>query len=320
MISGENQHFTLIRCKDNQEWLEQRTKGVGGSDVAAIMGLSPWHTPAQVWLEKTGRAQPADLSDKPYVEFGNIMEPVIGRWYAQQHPDRTVRRVNAICQSIRRPWAQASLDYEVKDGLVWGVLEIKTARTAQDWQDGVPPYYLTQITHYMSVTNRPFADVAVFFRDTCEFACYRVEIDPEDHQAVDAAVDDFWTNYVMADVMPQLVGTSGEVQSLTDWRGPAKADFSPTHDPAALEAITAYQDAADREKQAREDKTAASARLMEIIGDAKGIETDVARVTWKRFKAERFDTKGLKAAYPEIYEQFASTYTRNGGILIKETR
>lgn len=318
MISGENQHFTLIRCKDNQEWLEQRTKGVGGSDVAAIMGLSPWRTPAQVWLEKTGRAKPEDLSGKPYVEFGNIMEPLIGKWYAEQHPERTVRRVNAICQSIKRPWAQASLDYEVKDGLVWGVLEIKTARTAQDWQDGVPAYYLTQITHYMSVTNRPFADVAVFFRDTCEFACYRVEVDVEDLHAVNAAVDDFWANYVTTDVMPQLVGTAGEVQALTDWHGPATTGFAPTHDPAALEAITAYQDAKQREDAANADKTAASAKLIEIIGDAKGIETDVAKVTWKRYKAEKFDTKALKAAYPDIYAQFASSYTRNGGILIKE--
>ena len=118
------------------------------------------------------------------------MEPVIGNWYREQYPDRTVRRVNAICKSLKRPWAQASLDYEVKDGLVWGVLEIKTARTAADWQEGVPAYYLTQIMHYMQVTNRPFADVAVFFRDTCEFKCFRVDYDQEDGAAVQAAVDD----------------------------------------------------------------------------------------------------------------------------------
>ena len=328
MISGENQYFTLIRCKDNREWLEQRTKGVGGSDVAAIMGLSPWRTPAQVWLEKTGRVEPEDLSGRPYVEFGNIMEPLIGKWYADQHPDRKVRRVNAICQSNRRPWAQASLDYEVCDmerdpDTRWGVLEIKTARTAQDWKAGVPLYYQTQIIHYMTVTGRRFADVAVFFRDTCEFAEYRVEYDEEDAYAIIGDVDGFWADFVLADVMPQVVGTSGEVSALTDYYGPASGEVTRLHGGTpevseAIQAISEYQDASAREKQAKDDKTAATAKLVALIGEARGIETDVARVTWVRSTQERFDTKAFKAAHPDLYAEFASTYTRNGGLRIKE--
>ena len=316
-ISGENDKFTLIRCADNDEWLERRTNGIGGSDVAAIMGLSPWKTAAQLWLEKAGRVEPEDISDRPYVLFGNQMEPLIGKWYAERHPDRTVRRVNAICQSIERPWARASLDYEVKDGLVWGVLEIKTARSEKDWADGVPAYYLTQIYHYMSVLNRPFADVAVFFRDSCEFREFRVEYDPEDGAAVDSAVDSFWHDFVEADVMPELVGTNGEVASLTGYYGKATGGFA-SAGADADELIAAYQDAADREKRAREDKTAASAKLIELIGDAKGIETDVARVTWVRSERESLDTKALKEALPDVYARFAKRSVRNGGIRIKE--
>ena len=319
----ENDKFTCIRCADDAEWLEQRTKGIGGSDVAAIMGISPWRTPAQVWLEKTGRIQPEDLSDKPYVEFGNIMEPIIGKWYSERHPDRMVRRVNAICQSIKRPWAQASLDYEVRDVERWGVLEIKTARNAADWSDGVPLYYQTQVIHYMSVTGRKFADVAVFFRDTCEFEEYRVEYDEEDARALIGDVDDFWANYVLLDVMPRISGTSGEIADLTQYYGTAKGDYIQMRNGApetiaAIRAISAYQDAAAREKGARDDRTAATAQLVALIGDAKGLDTDVARATWVRSEGERFDTKAFKADHPDLYEQYASTYTRNGGIRIKE--
>lgn len=317
-IFGENEHFTTIRCEDNAAWLEQRTKGVGGSDVAAIMGLSKWKTPAQVWLEKTGRNQPDDISDKPYVAFGNIMEPLIGEWYSSNHPDRIVRRVNAICQSIERPWAQASLDYEVKDG-TWGVLEIKTARSAEDWQNGVPIYYQTQIIHYMTVTGRKFADVAVFFRDTCEFAEYRVELDPEDAAALVADVDNFWHNFVEADTMPQITGTAGEVSSLTEYYGKAKGNFRQVlGDLDALQAISNYQNAALREKLAKEEKTKASATLINLIGEDKGIETDIARVTWVRSQREKFDTKRFKAEHPDLYAEYASTYTQNGGLRIKE--
>ena len=318
MISGENKHFTLIRCEDNDGWLEQRTKGVGGSDVAAIMGLSPWRTPLQVWLEKTGRETPQDISEKPYVAFGNTMEPVIGRWYAEQFPTFTVRRVNAICQSISRPWAQASLDYEVNDGRRWGVLEIKTARTAQDWQDGVPDYYLTQVTHYMSVTGRPFADVAVFFRDTCEYKVFRVERDPEDVAAVDQAVDTYWHDYVEADVMPAITGTDGEMKSLTGWHGLPDGEVRFTLDPEANQAISDYQDAAAREKQAKADKTEAATKLAAQIGKGKGLETDVARVTWVRSEVTKLDTKRLQAEHPEIWQAYSYRQVRNGGLRIKE--
>lgn len=318
MISGENQHFTLIRCADDADWLAQRTKGVGGSDVAAIMGLSPWRTPMQVWAEKTGRAEPEDLSGKPYVTFGVTMEPVIGKWYADHHPERKVRRVNAICQSIARPWAQASLDYEVRDGNRWGVLEIKTARTASDWQSGVPAYYLTQVTHYLSVTGRPFADVAVFFRDTCEYATYRIERDEEDVSAVDQAVDTFWHDYVEAGVMPVLAGTSGEAATLTSMYGLPDGEIGYTLDPEVVQAISDYQEAAAREKEAREVKTAASTKLAAQIGNRKGLETDVARVTWVRSERTTLDAKRLQAEQPDIFAEYSCRVVRNGGIRIKE--
>ena len=317
-ITGENQFFKLVRCDSDEEWLEQRKHGVGGSEVAAIMGLSPWKTATQLWLEKTGRIEPADLSEKPYVAFGTIMEPVIGDWYREKFPDRTVRRVNAICKSLIRPWAQASLDYEVRDGSVWGVLEIKTARTAADWQDGVPAYYLTQIMHYMQVTNRPFADVAVFFRDTCEFKCFRVDYDKEDGDAVKAAVDDFWRNYVMTGTMPQVVGTSGEAAALTDYYGKGDGDFKQLIDPDVDAAVSAYQDAAEREKQAHADKTEAATKLIAAIGDAKGIITDVAKVTWVRSEREVLDQKALKEHAPEVFAKYSKTESRNGGLRIKE--
>lgn len=318
MISGENKHFTLIRCEDAQGWLEQRTKGVGGSDVAAIMGLSPWRTPLQVWLEKTGRETPQDISDKPYVAFGNTMEPVIGKWYADRYPTFTVRRVNAICQSISRPWAQASLDYEVRISGRWGVLEIKTARTAHDWQDGVPAYYLTQVTHYLSVTGRPFAVVAVLFRDTCEFKDFYIGRDEEDIAAVDQAVNTFWHDYVEADVMPAITGTEGEMKSLTGWHGLPDGEVRFTLDPEANQAISDYQDAAAREKQAKADKTEAATKLAAQIGKGKGLETDVARVTWVRSEVTKLDTKRLQAEHPEIWQAYSYRQVRNGGLRIKE--
>ena len=327
MIRGEGKTFTLIRCASDQDWLIERKKGIGGSDVAAIMGLSPWRTPAEVWLEKTNRVEPQDLSGKPNVVFGNIMEPIIAAWYREQHPGRTVRRVNAICQSTERPWAQASLDYEVYAPLdeatrafEWGVLEIKTARDARDWHDGVPAYYLTQVTHYMDVTDRPFADVAVFFRDEAEFREYRIQRDEEDVLAVRQAVDTFWHDFVVADVMPQLVGTSGEAQGLTEMYGRPSADSITDYAEETLSLVSAYQDASERERRAKADKQEASTLLMAKIGEHKTLFTESARVTWSRSESERFDTKRFKLEHPDLYAQYASTYTRNGGLRVTDLK
>ena len=317
-IFGENDRFTLVRCKDESEWLAERRKGIGGSDVAAIVGLSPWKTPAQLWMEKTHRVEAEDIGKRPYVAFGNIMEPIIGRWFAEQHPEFKVRRVNAICRSIERPWAQASLDYEVYDGESWGVVEVKTARTAKDWADGAPDYYLTQGLHYLDVTGRGYVYFSVFFRDTCEFAEYRVARNEGDVAYIRSAVDDFWNNYVLKDVMPMVVGTAGEASDLASmW--PSGSGFTPAGSEAD-ELIVAYQDAARRERQANAEKTEASTKLIELIGDAKGLSTDVARVTWVRGERETFDVKGLKAKQPDIYAKYASKTFRNGGIRVSEIK
>ncbi len=327
-IKGEGERFRRLDFKQNTpEWVEARRHGVGGSDVAAIMGLSPWKTPAQVWLEKTGRVEPADLSDRPYIQFGHIMEPVIKAWYQDRHPARIVRDVRSMCQSIERPWAFVSLDGEVKDGPEWGVLEFKTARDSRDWADGVPAYYLTQVAHYLSVTGRRFADVAVFFRDSCEFAEYRVTtidgpaqyhhetLDAEDMQAISSAVDEFWHGYVEADVMPALMGTDGEARELAQWHREAGGEYvTPTED--ATEAISAYQQAAADEKSARARKLAAANQIKAAIGDNKGMITDVCRVTWSRGTSTKLDTKRLKEERPEVVEAYSVPYVRDGGLRV----
>lgn len=322
MISGEGSAFRLIRCEDDAGWLDQRRKGIGGSDVAAIMGLSPWRTPADVWFEKTGRAEPQDLSDRPHVQRGVELEGFVGEKFRDAHKGFRVRRVNAVCQSIGRPWAQASLDYEVMQDDRWGVLEIKTSRNDADWKDGIPAYYLTQVMHYLSVTGREFAWVAVQFDSDWlwEYREYRIERDEEDIAAINAAVDTFWHEFVEADVMPVLVGTSSEAQGLTQMYAKPTPDSITDTDADTLQLVSDYQDASERERKAKADKQAASTLLMAKIGEHRQMFTDTAKVTWSRSEQERFDAKRFKADHPDLYEQYVSTYTRNGGLRVTDLK
>ena len=328
-IKGEGALFRCIRCADDAEWLQQRTKGIGGSDVAAIMGISPWRTPADVWFEKTGRVEPEDISDRPHVRRGVELEGYVGEKFKRAHKGFKVARVNAICQSKARPWAQASLDYQVCEKFSyqdrepkWGVLEIKTSRNDADWQDGIPAYYMTQVQHYLSVTGRSFAWVAVQFdSDTIwEYREYRIERDEEDIAVIDFAVDTFWHDYVEADVMPVLVGSDGEVRGLTQMYARPQRESITMSDHETLQLISDYQDAAYRAKYAEADKKKAASQLMARIGEARALYTDTSKVTWVRSESERMDAKRLKAERPEIYAEYAETYARNGGLIVTDLK
>lgn len=283
-VAGEDKYFKLVRVPDGnrEEWLAQRRKGVGGSDVAAIMGLSEYRGPYEVWAEKKGYIESADLSGVEAVQWGNILEPIVGRHYAELHPDRKVRRLNAVCQSIERPWAQASLDYEVRDPeLGWGILEIKTASLYKesDWDDGVPLYYVTQISHYMSVTGRPFADVAVLIGGQ-RYREYRVMRDEDDIKLVNREVDDFWT-FVTKDIEPPIGEVGAELKALAENHGtPGELRDCDKTPKEALE----WKQAKDAFDEAEEKKQAAANRLCQLIGDDKGIVTPDGRFIWSRYE------------------------------------
>lgn len=313
-ITGEGKHFELVRTPDGsrEAWLELRKKGVGGSDVAPIMELSRFRSMYEVWAEKTGLIQPADLSDKESVEWGNILEPVVGEHYSGLHPDRVVRRVNAVCRSIERPWAQASLDYEVKDpNLGWGVLEIKTAglRVEGDWSDGVPVYYQTQAMHYLSVTGRPFADVAVLIGGQ-QYREYRLMRDEEDIRAVDKAVDDFW-DMVERDIEPPAE-PAGQALAAFAKRHPSDGEVDD------LESAPPEFDRWLSSKQELDDMKTLNdryaAELMEKIGDRKGLSFPDGKVLWQRSESSRFDSKRFRADHPDLWDEYQTKSMRNGGL------
>jgi putative phage-type endonuclease len=110
---------TLKLSRD--EWLRIRQLGIGSSDAAPAIGLSPYKCPLSLWLEKTGRKEPEDLSEKEPVIWGTILEPILARVYAER-TGRKVRRVNAVLQHPTHRFMLANLDREVRcpeEG--WGI-------------------------------------------------------------------------------------------------------------------------------------------------------------------------------------------------------
>lgn len=175
-----------------EEWLNERRSGIGGSDAAAILGLSPWKTPLSVYLEKIGQAP--ERPDNDRMLWGRLLEPVIRQHYADQ-TGRVVRMPGTpygLVRSETHPFMLATIDGFTDDGRI---LEIKTAGSADGWgepgTDEVPEYYLPQVQHYLAVTGFAVADVAVLIGGH-DFRIYHVEADKEFHDILIDVEASFW--------------------------------------------------------------------------------------------------------------------------------
>jgi putative phage-type endonuclease len=170
---------------------EERRTGLGGSDAAAALGLSPWQTPYDLWEQKRGLAPPLEQTEP--MLWGHLLEDIIRREYAK----RTGMEVRPVKELIRHPkhaWMFAHLDGKIgADNRA--ILEVKCARTSEGWGEPdtseVPLHYLLQIHHYLSVTAAEVCDVAVLIGGS-DFRLYQVERDPEIEEHLVEGEAAFW--------------------------------------------------------------------------------------------------------------------------------
>ena len=153
---------------DREEWLKVREGGIGGSEVATICGLNKWESPYTLWAKKMHLVESPDISDREPIEWGNRLEPVIIDKFEDMHPELNLVRDVGTYQHKERPWQRANPDalywYFDEDNVVrYGVLEIKTAQFEDDWTDGVPRYYVTQVQWYLQTLGLGEATLAVLF-------------------------------------------------------------------------------------------------------------------------------------------------------------
>lgn len=301
----------------NAQWVEARRNGIGGSDVASIMGLNKFSSPLSVWLVKTGREDPPDLSGKEAVEWGNRLEDAVADKFADEHPELTVRRRNATLVSLDRPWAFANLDRWVTDGEGHvGILEVKTvgSRRAADWDGGVPIYYMTQVAHYMSVTGYGYAYVAALIGGQ-EYREYRIERDEDDIAAVNEAVDVFWRDFVETDTAPAMIGNDAEADALLRMHDEPDGEYVPMLD-SDVSMVGELREIKEEIERLKKRKTLIENRIKDMVGDAKGIETETMRITWTRSTRSSFDRAAFEAAHPGILQDYTKTSVTNGGIRI----
>ena len=305
---------------EHKAWLETRRQGIGGSDVAAILGLSKYKSPYQLWLDKTGRSNIEETqSEASY--WGNTLEDIVAKEYAKRNGVK-IQRVNATFKNPENDWMIANIDraiinpeisgnVRIKDGKLTTdrILECKTANQylSKLWGDEqseeVPDYYLTQVQWYMGNTVTSMCGLGVLIGGQ-KFRSYEIAYDPELFEMLKDECSKFWHEHVLADVPPAPT-TFDDVLHRWSTHNP---DLAIEADEELTNLVHEYKDLNKTIKEAESELDDLKLQICTRMEDAEMIIAEEKRLaTFKHQTRNTLDSKALKAAHPDIYEQFLKT-------------
>lgn len=295
---------------NRSDWLAKRRKGIGGSDAAAIAGLSPWKTPLEVYLDKIGEGVDEETPD---MRRGTLFEPVVRQMYCDA-TGRTVEKPGGILVHPKIRWMLANLD-----GIASGdrLAEFKTARTRQGWGDpgssDVPMWYMLQVQHYLAVTGFAWADLAVLFGDF-ELAIYPIESDTDLQELLIEREAEFWA-MVQSRTPPEPVTANDVKRRWPMARVPVTNEATPEvlHVAAVLKAVKA------RIKELEGVQDQAETVLKRAIADTEGLAVQgEVLATWKNVKGSPyFDKERFRVEHPKLYTKYISEPSPQRRFLLK---
>ena len=303
----------LVNTKElpREDWLAVRKQGIGSSDAAAAVGLNPYKSQLELWMEKTGRditlpkADPHDEESPMY--WGNILEPIVAAHFSKRTGKR-VRRINAVLQhpDPELPWMLANIDREVIGASDVQILECKTAgiNGARLWKEGVPEYVQLQVMHQLAVTGKQAADVAVLLGGQ-HLEIHRIERDELMIARLIELERKFW-HYVETDTAPPADGSASAELAL---RCLYPADDGQTLDFSTDPALSiAYVELkAVRKAIAQQETREAQLKqtLQQAMGDASRAEFSSGVITWKMAKdSTKLDVVRMLKDKPYLQDRY----------------
>lgn len=207
-----------------EQWLAARRRGVGGSDVAAILGVSKYDGPTKVYYDKLGLLPDVDNAA---MEWGRRLESAVRLKFADEHPEFHVTEGPGLVRHAERPWQLATIDglaAECPGGDPLALLEVKTGRANTDeWgdelTDEVPLPYVCQVTWYLDVYGLRTGYLAVLL-DGRDYREYVIEYDARLAAKLRAHCDQFWRGHVLAGAAPEPDGLDSTVDALAAQHNP----------------------------------------------------------------------------------------------------
>jgi putative phage-type endonuclease len=261
--------LATITAANRAEWLEARRAGLGGSDAAAVLEISPYASRLDVYAEKVGQAPPRVETEA--LRIGLLMERPILSLYARrmvESCDTAKFAEQVFVRSAAHPWMFATLDAQRPDGVI---VEVKNVgwrladRWGEDGSDEVPDYYLCQCFHQLAVTGAGRVEVAALIGGA-DFRVYPIERDEAIIARIVEREAEFWERHVLAKVPPPAT-RAGDARALHALFPEPEGEVELGPELAELADLFAGHGALIRLQEAQRDE--AKARLLAALGPAK---------------------------------------------------
>lgn len=293
--------------------MQLRKKGVGGSEVAAILGLDEYSSPYKVWLDKTGRE--TFNVDNKYTQAGNILEDAVSKFFETKTNYRIIK-ASATSKTLVHPkyeFAVGTPDrrYFHSSSIGKGILECKTTQHAYD---DVPQKWFIQLQWYLGIIGYNFGSVAWLERGL-DFKYKEFEYDPEFFEYMISAVHRFWHDNVLKDVPPDPIDVSDIQRMYSKHTDGVITEATPemliAHE-KLIEVKTAI-------KTLEEEETKLVDAVKFSMRDAESVmQGGKPLFTWKSSKAStKFDMDAFKSERPELYSIYLKEVEGSRRFLVK---
>lgn len=280
---------------------KNRNKFIGGSDVAAILGINRYRTPYEVWDEKKNGNRP--FSGNQFTEWGTKLEPVIVDHFAQTHGvNVTNRNDRYISGSISFLGCHPDGIAEINGQKC--LIECKTvgSNAFKHWSNELPLEYYCQVQHNMFVTGCQKAYFICLVLDDRNYFEIEVNFDSEFVKKQNEYLSKWWETYI--------VGSETPLKLVEDFE---KENPETKQVEASDNAITIFQKLVEvkaKYKAIEKEKDELEEKLKLEIGEATDLMSGMTILaTWRPSTSVRVDTKKLKEEQPEMFLKYAKETT-----------
>lgn len=283
-------------------WLDWRRLGLGGSDVASLLGLSPWSGPWDVYLSKV---HAVDSPDSPAMERGRRLERALGEWAA----DRLALdlRDGAQLEDAAEPWIRGTTDHMLSNPATGDVegLEVKTTRYLDpkvwgaEGSNLIPIQYRIQVAWYMRLADVDSWRVAVFSTLQDRLVLYRIQRDLEVEAALVDRARVWWKRHVIGGEPPAIDGSAAAGRFLRQ-KHDDPSDRMLDADPEIEEIARQLRQLHTVRKTAQTHIDKLQNEIKACIGDARGVAGEFGAAKWSRYTQNRLDRARLETDRPDL--------------------
>lgn len=309
--------ITKVPITSREQWLEERKKTVGGSEIGAILGLNPWQSAYSLWAERTGKI-PA-FEGNLRTKVGTYLEDLVAKLFEEESGCK-VQRTNFIYRNDLYPALHATPD-RLLVGRKAG-LECKTtsAFNAKKFRGtDFPGQYYAQAVQYMAVTQMPEWFIAVLVgnhefhiyhltrikdqpkTDFCEISLY---IDEAEINTLAAAAEE-WLKHVQDGTPPAIDGSDASREALMEIY---QEGVGGVVDLFGREGwLMRYQAIKEQIKALEDEKRGIENAICADLGDNYTGRAGQFKVSWKPVSRTTFDSKACLRDHPEMekYQKFS---------------